>query len=59
MTKGISRFVRGVSMGAMVGIAVGAVGSMYIRNNKKGLKKNIGKALRNVGDLVDDVSGMF
>lgn len=59
MTKGINRFVRGVSMGAMVGIAVGAVGSMYVRNNKKGLKKNIGKALRNVGDLVDDVSGMF
>ncbi len=59
MTKGINRFVRGVGMGAMVGIAVGAVGSMYVRKNKKGLKKNIGKALRNVGDLVDDVSGMF
>lgn len=59
MTRGISGFMRGIGMGAMIGIAVGAAGSMYVRANKKGIKKNIGKALRNVGDLVDDVSGMF
>jgi hypothetical protein len=59
MAKGLNSFVKGVSMGTMVGIAVGAAGSMYMRTNKKGLKKNVGKALRNVSNLVDDVSAMF
>ena len=46
-------------MGAIIGIAAGAAASMFIRANKKGLKKNVGKALRNVSNLVDDVSAMF
>ena len=59
MAKRYNNFFKGIGMGAALGIAVGAAGSMYMRANKKGLKKNVGKALRNVGDLVDDVSGMF
>ncbi|MDD2362180.1 MAG: hypothetical protein PHH84_04390 [Oscillospiraceae bacterium] len=59
MAKRVNSFIRGIGMGAMVGIALGAVGTTYMRANKKGIKKNVGKALRNVGDLVDDVSGMF
>lgn len=59
MNKGATGFIKGIGMGIAVGTAVGAMSSMYVRNNKKGIKKNIGKALRNVGSLMDDVTGMF
>lgn len=59
MGRGVSGFAKGIGMGIAVGTAVGAMSSMYVRANKKGLKKNIGKALRNVGNLMDDVTGMF
>ncbi len=54
-----SGFMKGIGAGVAVGCVAGALGSMYMRNNKKGMKKNIGKALRNVGNLVDNVTGMF
>ena len=59
MARTFNSFMRGAGMGAIIGIAAGAAGSMFIRANKKGLKKNVGKALRNVSNLVDDVSAMF
>ena len=52
-------FMKGIGMGLAVGCVAGAVGSTYMHSNKKGLKKNVGKALRNVGDLMDNVTGMF
>ncbi len=59
MTKGVMGFMKGIGMGIAVGCVAGAVGSSYMHANKKGLKKNVGKALRSVGNLVDDVTGMF
>lgn len=59
MSKRVVGFMRGVGIGVAAGCVAGAFGSMYVNSNKKGLKKNIGKALRNVGDLMDDVTGMF
>lgn len=59
MSRSVTGFMRGIGIGVAVGGVAGAIGSIYMRNNKKGLKKNIGKALRNVGDLMDDVTGMF
>jgi hypothetical protein len=59
MARKFNSFMKGAGMGAIIGIAAGAAGSMFIRANKKGLKKNVGKALRNVSNLVDDVSAMF
>lgn len=59
MSKMVSGFVRGAGMGIAVGCVAGAIGTMYARSNKKGLKKNVGRALRNVGDLMDNVTGMF
>ena len=48
-----------VSYTHLVGCIAGAVGNSYMHSNKKGLKKNVGKALRNVGDLMDNVTSMF
>lgn len=59
MTKGIMGFVKGAGMGIAIGCVAGAMGSRYMRSNKKGIKKNVGKALRNVGDLMDNVTSMF
>ena len=59
MSKNVMGFMKGVGMGLAVGWVAGAVGSTYMHSNKKGLKKNVGKALRNVGDLMDNVTGMF
>ena len=46
------------ALGVAVGCIAGAVGSRAM-HGKKSLKKNVGKALRNVGELVDNVTGMF
>ena len=59
MTRGFMRFVRGVGIGMAVGAAAGCMGSCYVRSNRRHIKKNVGRALRNMGDLVDNVTGMF
>lgn len=57
MNRGVSGFMKGIGMGIAVGCVAGAMGNSYMKSNKKGLKKNVGRALRNVGDLVDNVTG--
>ncbi len=52
-------FVKGAGIGMVIGAVAGMVGYGYMQSHKKGLKKNISKTLRNMGDLVDNVSGMF
>ena len=59
MTRGATGFMRGIGTGVAVGCVAGAVGSLYFRGNKRGMKKNIGRALRSVGDLMDNVTNMF
>lgn len=59
MSRNVMGFMKGVGMGIAVGCVAGAIGNSYMHQNKKGLKKNVGKALRNVGELVDNVTGMF
>jgi len=46
-------------MGVAVGCAAGAVGAMFAQKHKKGLKKTLGKAVRNVGSMMDEVNGIF
>ena len=53
------RFVRGVGIGMAVGAAAGFMGSCYLRTNRRHIKKNVGRALHNMGELVDNVTGMF
>ena len=63
--EGLGRNFAGVSIVFFTMIALLApmilalVLNSYMHSNKKGLKKNVGKALRNVGDLMDNVTSMF
>ena len=52
-------FVKGMGIGLAVGCMAGAVGNQYMHSGKKGLKKNIGKALRNMSNLVEEVGDIF
>jgi hypothetical protein len=57
--NGMMKMVKGLGIGMALGCVAGAVGSYYLYDNRKGLKRNMGKALRSVGDLVDNVTGFF
>ena len=59
MKNTMKKMVKGVGIGMAIGCVAGAVGSYYLYDNRKGIKKNMGKALRSVGDLVDDVTSFF
>lgn len=58
MAKGFKGFMKGVGAGVAAGIAIGAVSSTLMKNNK-GVRKNAGKALRAVGDFVENVQYMI
>ena len=45
MNRGVSGFMKGIGMGIAVGCVAGAMGNSYMKSNKKGLKKNVGRAL--------------
>lgn len=51
--------MKGLCLGAMAGILAGAMGMCYLQKNKRGIRRNMGRTLRNVGDLVDNVTSMF
>jgi len=51
--------MKGVGIGMVLGCAVGVAGTCYIKKNKKGIKKNAGKALHSIGDLLENVTDMF
>ena len=59
MSKSVMNFVRGMGMGLALGCVAGALGNQYMQNNKKGFKRNFGKALKNMSDLVQEVGDMF
>ena len=59
MSKTFMNFMKGMGIGLAVGCMAGAVGNQYMHSGKKGLKKNIGKALRNMSDLVEEVGDIF
>ncbi|MBQ6705993.1 MAG: hypothetical protein IJN07_00585 [Clostridia bacterium] len=59
MAKGMMKMMKGIGIGMALGCMAGAVGSYYLYDNRKGIKRNMGRALRSVGDLVDDVTSFF
>ena len=59
MTKAIGNFMKGMGMGVAVGTAAGIAGTCYVSKNRKGLKRNAGKALHSFGDLLENITDMF
>lgn len=52
-------FVKGMGIGAAVGMVSGAVGYAVVKQNKHSMKKSVSKALKNMSQLVDNVGSMF
>ena len=59
MKHGMGSFMKGMGMGVALGCTVGVVGTCVMRKNKKGLKRNAGRALHSFGDLLENVTDMF
>ena len=59
MSNSMVKFMKGMGWGLAVGCVAGAVGECYMRKRRRGLKKNMGKALKNVSELVEEVSDLF
>lgn len=59
MSKNLMNFMKGMGIGLAVGCLTGAVGNQYMHSGRKGLKKNLGKALKNMSELVEDVGDLF
>ena len=59
MRKGTAGFMKGMGTGLMVGMVAGVMGDMVVHSNKKTLKKKASKAVKAVGNIMDDVSNMM
>ena len=59
MGRALCGFIKGLIVGLLAGGALGAMMVGYMRRNRRGLKRNVGHAMRTVGDLTDSVLGMF
>lgn len=59
MGRMLCGFFKGLAVGMLAGGALGMLAAGYMRRNRRGLKRNMGHALRTVGDLTDSVLGMF
>lgn len=58
MYKQTMGMVKGIGVGMVAGAAVVGVGSMMLKD-KKHLKKNAGKAMHAVGELINNVDFLF
>lgn len=58
-SKTMGDFMKGMGMGLLVGGTAGIITTCYMQKNKKGIKRNAGKALHSIGDLLDHVTDMF
>ena len=59
MKHQMGNFVKGMGMGMALGCTAGVVGVVMLKKNKKGLKRNAGRALHSFGDLLENVTDMF
>lgn len=58
MYRNTMGFVKGLGTGIVASVAVASVGSRLMKDKKK-FRKNANKAMRTVGDIVDNVEYMF
>lgn len=58
MYKQTMGFVKGIGAGIIAGAVVGAIGAQRMKNDRR-FKKRADKALRTVGQVVDNVEYMF
>lgn len=59
MKQSMDHFMKGMGMGVALGCTAGVMGTYLLKKNKKGLKRNAGRALHSFGDLLDNVTDMF
>ena len=59
MGRAFCGFLKGIVWGMVAGAAAGMVAMRYMHHNRRGVKRNVGHALRTVGDLADSLIGMF
>ncbi|MCL2487436.1 MAG: hypothetical protein FWE80_02005 [Oscillospiraceae bacterium] len=59
MTKSFRGFMKGIGVGVTLGCVAGSTGYCYVRRNKRGVKRNVGKILKTLGSLVESITGMF
>ena len=58
MYKQTMGFIKGIGAGLIAGAVVSAVGANKMKSNRR-FKKRAGKALRTMGQVVDNVQYMF
>lgn len=59
MKRTISNTVTGLAIAAAVGTAAYAASSMTTSNQRRKMKKNADRAIKNVSNLIDNVSYMM
>lgn len=59
VSKGCMKFFKGMLIGLAAGCAAGVIGCCYVKQHRRGFKKQMSRALRNMSELVDNVNGMF
>ena len=59
MKHTMGSFMKGMGMGVALGCTAGVVGVTMLKKNKKGIKRNAGRALHSIGDLLENVTDMF
>ena len=58
MSRGTMGLMKGIAVGVAAGVAVGAIGKTVFANNKR-FRRQAGKTVRAIGDIVDNVQYMF
>lgn len=59
MGKTLMNFAKGMGLGLAVGCLAGAVANQYVHSGKKGMKKTVGKAMKNLSEFAEDIGDMF